>query len=145
MLAAVRLGILRYRRTFVSSKLIWIDGLCIDQKHLDEKAQQVRIIGDVFSNASRVAVWLASQKKLQIVPYWLRPSGQPRAIRGWEHSPRSLVYCLEMITCLYCGNSSVTDGFQGFGWFRRLHYLLKYILCIAQPVWTGSSWKLLRK
>lgn len=40
------------------STLIWIDAICINQGDLDEKALQVRFMGEVFSNAERTRVWL---------------------------------------------------------------------------------------
>ena len=37
---------------------VWIDAISISQDDLDEKAQQVAMIGSVFSQAKRVLVWL---------------------------------------------------------------------------------------
>lgn len=37
---------------------LWIDSLCIDQKDNEEKAQQVRLMGNIYSQAVRVIAWL---------------------------------------------------------------------------------------
>lgn len=38
--------------------VIWIDQLCINQSDLDERAQQVTMMGDIYSWAEEVIVWL---------------------------------------------------------------------------------------
>jgi hypothetical protein len=37
---------------------IWIDAICIDQGDEDEKMQQIPLMGDVYSKAATVYVWL---------------------------------------------------------------------------------------
>lgn len=37
---------------------IWIDQICIDQQNNKEKAHQVQLMGQVYSKASQVVVWL---------------------------------------------------------------------------------------
>ena len=39
-------------------EVVWVDALCIDQTDLEERSQQVQIMGDIFSNAVRVTIWL---------------------------------------------------------------------------------------
>lgn len=38
--------------------LIWIDAICIDQQNDDERSRQVALMGEIYSNASKVVVWL---------------------------------------------------------------------------------------
>lgn len=42
----------------MSSTLIWIDQISIDQQNLSERNHQVQLMGDIFSNAVEVVVWL---------------------------------------------------------------------------------------
>lgn len=37
---------------------LWIDAICIDQSNIEEKNQQVRMMGSIYSQALRVLVWL---------------------------------------------------------------------------------------
>jgi hypothetical protein len=37
---------------------IWVDTVCINQRDLDERATQVRIMGKIYARASEVWVWL---------------------------------------------------------------------------------------
>lgn len=39
-------------------ELIWIDAICINQQDNEEKAHQVRCMGDIYIRATRVVVWL---------------------------------------------------------------------------------------
>jgi hypothetical protein len=42
---------------------LWIDAICINQADLDERKQQVQLMRDVYSGASRVVVWLREKVK----------------------------------------------------------------------------------
>lgn len=46
-----------------SSRLLWIDALCINQDDLDERARQVKLMGDIYFRATRVTVWLGEKYK----------------------------------------------------------------------------------
>lgn len=39
-------------------RLLWIDAICINQADLAERGAQVRLIKDIYANASRTVVWL---------------------------------------------------------------------------------------
>jgi Heterokaryon incompatibility protein (HET) len=40
---------------------IWIDALCIDQANISERTAQVRMMGQIYSGAERVMVWLGEE------------------------------------------------------------------------------------
>jgi len=40
---------------------IWVDALCINQGDVVERNQHVRMMGDVYANASKVRVWLGEE------------------------------------------------------------------------------------
>lgn len=42
-------------------RVIWIDALCINQKDLDERRQQIGLMAEIYSKASCVIVWLGGQ------------------------------------------------------------------------------------
>jgi len=41
-----------------STSYLWIDALCIDQTNFEERSSQVLLMGEIFSAAERVIVWL---------------------------------------------------------------------------------------
>jgi Heterokaryon incompatibility protein (HET) len=47
----------------------WIDAICINQSDLDERSQQVQLMGDIYSGASRVVVWLGEEAKMEGLRY----------------------------------------------------------------------------
>jgi hypothetical protein len=56
---------LRRLRNPHSSRVLWIDQLCINQDDLDERSQQVQLMRYIYSNARRVLVWLGSDDNMQ--------------------------------------------------------------------------------
>ncbi|KAF2416987.1 HET-domain-containing protein, partial [Tothia fuscella] len=40
------------------AEYLWADAVCIHQKDEDEKSVQVLLMGDIYSQASRVIIWL---------------------------------------------------------------------------------------
>lgn len=41
-----------------SSRLIWVDAICINQQDTQERNQQVSMMGDIYRKAEHVNVWL---------------------------------------------------------------------------------------
>jgi hypothetical protein len=38
--------------------LVWVDALCIDQAHIEERSHQVGLLGAIYSNREEVCVWM---------------------------------------------------------------------------------------
>lgn len=51
---------LRHLRYPKAIRLLWIDALCINQSDLEERAFQVMRMGDIFSRAKNVCIWLGN-------------------------------------------------------------------------------------
>jgi hypothetical protein len=49
---------LRHLRQDSGVRTIWVDAICIDQTSTVDRNQQVRIMGDIYSKASLVLIWL---------------------------------------------------------------------------------------
>ncbi|KAF2093590.1 hypothetical protein NA57DRAFT_81092 [Rhizodiscina lignyota] len=49
----------------VGEEPIWIDAICINQKDESEKASQINLMGDIYSFASRVILWLGKGDQLR--------------------------------------------------------------------------------
>lgn len=48
------------RYSDVRSRVLWIDAICIDQQNIPERSQQVARMGDIFTEAMGVIVWLGA-------------------------------------------------------------------------------------
>ncbi|KAF2444027.1 HET-domain-containing protein [Karstenula rhodostoma CBS 690.94] len=49
---------LRYRRQGKELVMLWVDAICINQQDHEEKSSQVQAMGQIYSLASRLSVWL---------------------------------------------------------------------------------------
>jgi hypothetical protein len=47
-------------RSRTNAKMLWIDALCINQRDLTERAQQVQFMRDIYRNSKAVMVWLGA-------------------------------------------------------------------------------------
>jgi Heterokaryon incompatibility protein (HET) len=54
------LSALRHLRRRWQTRTLWIDSICIDQTSIEEKNQQVALMGDVYKLAEKVVIWLGS-------------------------------------------------------------------------------------
>lgn len=53
--------ILEYLRDPHVTRTIWIDAICINQSDPEEKAHQVRLMGEIYSTAKRTLIWLSGR------------------------------------------------------------------------------------
>ncbi|KAF2866072.1 heterokaryon incompatibility protein-domain-containing protein [Massariosphaeria phaeospora] len=68
---------LEHLRDAEKPRTLWIDAICIDQKNLEEKDQQIQRMGDIFRLAQSVVVWLGpSSQDSSLAIRTLRHLGQ---------------------------------------------------------------------
>ncbi|KAH8725796.1 heterokaryon incompatibility protein-domain-containing protein [Phaeosphaeriaceae sp. PMI808] len=53
---------LRYLRYKWLPRYLWIDAICINQRNMEEKSQQVNQMGDIYRKSGRTLIWLGSSK-----------------------------------------------------------------------------------
>ncbi|CAH0054944.1 unnamed protein product [Clonostachys solani] len=51
-------AVLRHLRHEADTRILWCDSICINQQDFDERAAQVRRMGEIFKHAQRVIAWL---------------------------------------------------------------------------------------
>jgi heterokaryon incompatibility protein (HET) len=54
-------ALLRLRK-LDETRILWADAVCINQASTDEKTQQVKLMGRIYSQPSRVLIWLGEDK-----------------------------------------------------------------------------------
>ncbi|VUC27723.1 unnamed protein product [Clonostachys rosea] len=54
--------VLRHLRHESEARVLWVDAVCINQDDLQERAQQVTLMGDVYRLAQQVVVWLGPEE-----------------------------------------------------------------------------------
>jgi len=68
--------------------LLWIDSICIDQGACKEKNHQVQMMGDIFSQASNVLIWLGKDSNVEVYKQYcsIRPTNSlPQARNEHEY------------------------------------------------------------
>lgn len=46
-------------RSRINTRLLWIDAICIDQNHVEEKSSQVAMMAQIYRKANKVLGWLS--------------------------------------------------------------------------------------
>ena len=84
-----RLGVTRNLRKALQNlrhttetRVFWIDAICIDQKNIEERNSQVRLMREVYQKASEVVVWLGADKKDSAVGASMLPNIHAAALQG---------------------------------------------------------------
>lgn len=82
---------LRHLRSHRKARTFWIDTLAIDQSNIEERGQQVQIMGSIYAKAAKGIVWIGSATegsryvmqclqsmriKTKSVPYFIHYAGQ---------------------------------------------------------------------
>jgi hypothetical protein len=75
--------------------LVWVDALCIDQQNKDERSEQVRLMGHIYSRAMSVAIWIGpdfeeSELAVQLLQKMAQKSVDPQRIKSFHKNPDSL-------------------------------------------------------
>ena len=56
---------LRYLRKSDEPRVIWADGICINQSDLEERSSQVGMMGDVFQRGKELQIWLGEAEEIE--------------------------------------------------------------------------------
>ncbi|KAH7086046.1 heterokaryon incompatibility protein-domain-containing protein [Paraphoma chrysanthemicola] len=51
---------------------MWIDAVCIDQRNIAERGHQVQRMGDIYSRAQEVMIWLGKHIEIRETGEWMR-------------------------------------------------------------------------
>jgi hypothetical protein len=77
-------AIMLQRRSRSREQIIWIDQVCINQADLEEKANQVRAMNNIFRRASLVSAWLGPSQDAHHVQRVFAQLHFLREGRGWS-------------------------------------------------------------
>jgi hypothetical protein len=130
---------LRYLRHEEKPRVLWIDAVCVNQRDLDERSQQVKRMADIYTLAHRVVVWLGedaddsdlalcalqdlgTKVKVDWHRFKMSSAASTSSAGHWADASQQLPYDEKVIKAIY--------HFFGRSWFRRLW--------IWQEIWLSS-------
>ena len=107
---------LRHFRSEDVSRILWVDAICINQNDLDERGQQVQLMGEVYRNAKSVLIWLGD-------------ANEPPRVKQSPFQPSE-----DVIARAQVGITRPSDEED----FRMR--MLDAALCGANPQWWTRTW-----
>lgn len=118
-----------------ASNIIWVDAICIDQGSVDERSHQVAQMGQIYSNAKTVLVWLGGQDCDQGIDEIERIGGAYESY-GFSQVFNSLLTYLTKGLPKTCENLRrchipALRCFYNHPWFERVWVLQKVVLAEA--------------
>ena len=107
---------------------IWIDAICIDQGNLDEKMQQIPLMGKIYSAAFQTLVWLGPASKIIEDAFRAIPDVND-ALGIYKFDPRTSHLSLNrsMPTALIKNMDGICSVIIRT-WFQRLWTMQEYVL-----------------
>ena len=119
---------------------MWIDALCIDQSKLEEKGQQVRLMRDIYSSATRVNAWVGNPSA---------DSSLAMAFAGTLHSTIRNIYSLGQAVTMatltqspYCAfpspNWAALNTFLQRPWFHRAWVVQEVVVASQTTIICGD-------
>jgi Heterokaryon incompatibility protein (HET) len=149
---------LRRLREKDNDRALWVDAICINQHDIKERGRQVGIMGDVYSKAVRVLVWLGPEsddENLEIshpvsdlfIGYLHRMASEMEELKNASQSARASPLYQRFISDIY---ASVVDGkqsplSQGFNyiknrrWWKRIWVLQEVVVAKSAIVICGEK------
>jgi len=111
---------------------LWVDAICINQIDPEERASQVLLMGDIYSDAERVIVWLGKDDSDLEAMIWLQDILAPIWTVAQEQIDR-MDYRLAALLEISAGElarrlGSVKRFFKRRRWFRRAWIIQETVL-----------------
>ncbi|KXT06774.1 hypothetical protein AC578_7327 [Pseudocercospora eumusae] len=106
------------RKPAMWHKLLWIDAICINQSDIEERSDQVQVMGSIYAGAHNVHIWVG----------WPTPATE-RLCKAMEKTQRW--------TESYADIAAIVDDDE-LNRFSRLWVVQEAVLAKARIVWCGA-------
>lgn len=130
------------RRNRVSARTLWADQVCINQKDVRDRNEQVRLMGRIYSNAKQVRIWLGPPQPDDAL---VNKSLKELIVKGYAQlgsDPATHMFFPK----LKHGGWEALEAFLNRPWFSRVWILQEAILASKAMVAFGEfqyEWKVL--
>ncbi len=122
---------LRRLRNPCHERIIWADATCINQKDLEERSHQVALMGEIYSSASEVFVWLGDSIS--------EPNGSLKNSPGTLEDGKNIKWLSENIEKVsdYLTSANLED--EALAAFGTLHLLSVGQHWTVKPLFVADS------
>ncbi|KAF2250166.1 HET-domain-containing protein [Trematosphaeria pertusa] len=128
-------NLLRRLRKSTSPRSLWVDSVCINQKDNEEKNIQVQMMGQIYSRAHKVHVWLGETLPHDRIE-WLFSFFREMAVAG--HDDGKIMEWRALLSNPWQKDAETTvDRFLARPWFRRRWILQEVALAVDMTVRCG--------
>ncbi|KAB5513112.1 heterokaryon incompatibility protein-domain-containing protein [Coniochaeta sp. 2T2.1] len=136
---------LKHIRLADAARILWIDVICINQEDLEERASQVGIMGEIYSKAEKVLIWLGEGNEdtkngvfslESMAKAWDPPVDQPVSFTTvLEFARASRIRRLDYWAL---GRQQYVRSISDSPWFTRAWTFQEVGLSSDAEVWIGS-------
>ncbi|KAI9155682.1 HET-domain-containing protein [Paramyrothecium foliicola] len=94
-----------------SVRLLWVDAVCINQETLQEKSQQIRLMGHIYKYAKTVLIWLGPHEYNPLQSEY-DSHGEPTALHTtiYRHGKRIAIWPGRRFVTVTSGGTLCLDG-----------------------------------
>ncbi|KAI1094004.1 heterokaryon incompatibility protein-domain-containing protein [Rostrohypoxylon terebratum] len=149
-------GILRRLRLSDAKRIVWADGICINQQDLQEKGRQVALMGKIYGRAVSVAVWLghsdnhteAAIELINVISERCKTFVYPEGIDSsdWLRKLNQSAHFLDYLPERSDDKASINqdpridslDRFFGRAWFHRVWVIQEVATCQDITAYCGA-------
>lgn len=130
-------------RSVSEDRTLWNDALCIDQSDVEEKAQQVRLMGRIYTEARKVLIYLGEPDGSTLQAFEMMDKVHTAFINTPDNdSRRSLQWTIDngLPTVLQPEKWQPLKNFFRRTWFRRKWTIQECVLA-SRPVFFLGDWE----
>jgi len=126
-------GLRRLRLKKPNGRVLWIDAICINQKSIPERNQQVAIMRDIYQQAGVTFIWLGeaaenSSLAIGLMKKWATFNGEPP-----ESLEQANAFCEKFPAAFKRQSWQALEPFFRRPWWQRVWVIQEYVL--AQDVY----------
>ncbi|KAM0420987.1 hypothetical protein ACHAPT_011230 [Fusarium lateritium] len=138
-------ALLHLRQRF-KPRTLWIDAICINQQSTEEKNQQVSIMGDIYTSATRTILWLGPETDKDLSAVMRRATRYGNMYQSLRKTFRkirpdtSLPYGEDFFEASIL-NTAETERIAGIisnPWFRRIWTIQEFLLSKSAVFMMGN-------
>ncbi|KAM3510449.1 hypothetical protein MY11210_005902 [Beauveria gryllotalpidicola] len=103
-------------------RILWVDAVCINQDHLEERSRQVQYMAEIYARASRVIVWLEHGAMDECTRDTKSATAGHGALEELSHAANGRFKSLTKSSDVRVHYPAICDMLQG-SWFERVWVL----------------------